>query len=774
MKKVVWALALALVLAIGYVFAQSYIAQQIRLQGALLSIELQQNPAFSQVNVNYDANLHNGLLSFEYRLDPVFFEQQLEEVFDWLPSSWWQRTHSWSFAVRQGPIWHAEHGIVLARASSIGHSPFEGLTMQGTDQLWLTSDQLVFDSDYQLFALTLGVEDLLISLEAENWQQSLVFDHNLTQLQAEAQIESIELSITDWLDSLHFGSENWLLTLDQSLEQGIWLGDQQLSVQRLTLDLTDGQPPLALGPISFATLTEIEDEGLAISMDIGLSGFDLDLDLDGHLIEDLVKQSSWHWQLAMQGMDIAAWQQFNQATNLQNDEQIIALLADLVEQAQLNSSLSVHLADQTPFILTLEVEQLLLLADFAQYVEQGRLRLAAQVDQQLLDQLLATAVEFGLLSEFDLLTTWMMVEPYLQDLEPNWFVELLLEASQLSVNSEVNDELLFLLEMLWYDALNMQAYGSDLGWDEDWGQNGFDWPEPIFEQLDVTAAYRQARLSIADEYFPNPQVVPLLLNLHQHGVEVEECPGYFNTQGPDVLLDYQLVAEQELHLYVLSDDDTLLLVQAPNGDLYCNDDGILGTLHPLLSWSEPEVGEYRIWVGSFNAFDASQAELFIGSEDPSDELGVDNDDFNWFDEQALPLNAELPFRQQFIQLGQTPALIQQWDMSLEALYPQSSSDNWLCVGYFQPEGPDALLMLTEEVESLYMAVLTGEDWDGTLMVLGPDGQWYCDDDGLERDLDPMLYWPLAPEGEYRIWLGSFNQLQEPIPATLLLSGEDLR
>jgi hypothetical protein len=57
--------------------------------------------------------------------------------------------------------------------------------------------------------------------------------------------------------------------------------------------------------------------------------------------------------------------------------------------------------------------------------------------------------------------------------------------------------------------------------------------------------------------------------------------------------------------------------------------------------------------------------------------------------------------------------------------------------------------------------------DTVLLVNGPSGQWYFDDDG-GNDLGAALRIGNAPSGQYDIWIGSYNQ-GSGIPATLQIS-----
>ncbi|MHA6287614.1 peptidase S1 [Maricaulis sp. CAU 1757] len=60
------------------------------------------------------------------------------------------------------------------------------------------------------------------------------------------------------------------------------------------------------------------------------------------------------------------------------------------------------------------------------------------------------------------------------------------------------------------------------------------------------------------------------------------------------------------------------------------------------------------------------------------------------------------------------------------------------------------------------------DADTTLIINGPDGQWYCDDDS-GGDLDPLLTWGNPPSGQYDIWIGTYGSGSDLAPATIIIS-----
>ncbi|MGZ8312893.1 MAG: hypothetical protein ACXWUP_00310 [Allosphingosinicella sp.] len=58
--------------------------------------------------------------------------------------------------------------------------------------------------------------------------------------------------------------------------------------------------------------------------------------------------------------------------------------------------------------------------------------------------------------------------------------------------------------------------------------------------------------------------------------------------------------------------------------------------------------------------------------------------------------------------------------------------------------------------------------DTTLVVNGPDGSWYCDDDGGSRGLNPALRFNRPMSGRYEIWVGTYGS-RDLRPAQLHIS-----
>ena len=68
--------------------------------------------------------------------------------------------------------------------------------------------------------------------------------------------------------------------------------------------------------------------------------------------------------------------------------------------------------------------------------------------------------------------------------------------------------------------------------------------------------------------------------------------------------------------------------------------------------------------------------------------------------------------------------------------------------------PDVRLNFT--AGSLPLIISANSGSDTTLIVNGPDGRWYCDDDGGENGLNPAVRFNNPQSGRYEIWVGTYG------------------
>lgn len=101
--------------------------------------------------------------------------------------------------------------------------------------------------------------------------------------------------------------------------------------------------------------------------------------------------------------------------------------------------------------------------------------------------------------------------------------------------------------------------------------------------------------------------------------------------------------------------------------------------------------------------------------------------------------------------------------TIDASYSVSSS----CRGYIT-NAPD--VQLNYSAGSLPLIISVNSSSDTTLVINGPDGRWYCDDDGGAYGLNPSLRWNAPMSGTYDIWVGSYSG--QASQATLSISELD--
>ena len=122
---------------------------------------------------------------------------------------------------------------------------------------------------------------------------------------------------------------------------------------------------------------------------------------------------------------------------------------------------------------------------------------------------------------------------------------------------------------------------------------------PLFGARDLTAGF-----------MPDPVEVrvdaggPDLVEVAGAGV----CAGFINNTAPDVDLNYT-AGTYPLNIYVEAEVDTTLVVNAPDGTWYCDDD--THGLDPLVSFTTPQSGNYNIWIGTFDPTSTPRAMLHI-------------------------------------------------------------------------------------------------------------------------------------------------------------------
>ncbi|MGD9739211.1 MAG: hypothetical protein AB7O56_13170 [Bauldia sp.] len=93
-----------------------------------------------------------------------------------------------------------------------------------------------------------------------------------------------------------------------------------------------------------------------------------------------------------------------------------------------------------------------------------------------------------------------------------------------------------------------------------------------------------------------------------------------------------------------------------------------------------------------------------------------------------------------------------------------------CAGFIAA-APDYRVQYTPGEYMLSFAVASAAGADTTLVINGPDGAWYCDDDSW-GELSPLVSFDQPLAGQYDVWIGVYGAAASTAEATLFLSEGD--
>lgn len=224
------------------------------------------------------------------------------------------------------------------------------------------------------------------------------------------------------------------------------------------------------------------------------------------------------------------------------------------------------------------------------------------------------------------------------------------------------------------------------------------------------------------------------------------CAG-FVADVPDYVIDYA-GGRVPMSIAVNSETDTTLVVIAPDGQVYCNDDDF--DLNPAVTINGATAGSYTIYVGTYTPLENSfypDATLTVSSSGAQQqaptgilERARQNPTFG-----STQLSAGFGAHAIDIRAG---GLMQAGDLDPT------------CNG-FVADAPDYVVNYNGDMALRITA--TSQD-DTTMAVVTPDGQVICNDDF--SGFNPGLITSENLAGEYAIWIGTFNAIQnETYPAT---------
>ena len=132
---------------------------------------------------------------------------------------------------------------------------------------------------------------------------------------------------------------------------------------------------------------------------------------------------------------------------------------------------------------------------------------------------------------------------------------------------------------------------------------------PVAAQ-DVNQRANYGELTLTAGFANDPRVVDLQAGGDRAASDLSSSCTGFVTNAPDVRLHYN-AGSLPLIISVDSDEDTTLIVNAPDGSYYCDDDGGENGLNPAIRFDSPDSGRYEIWVGTYSSGSLENARLHI-------------------------------------------------------------------------------------------------------------------------------------------------------------------
>ncbi len=220
------------------------------------------------------------------------------------------------------------------------------------------------------------------------------------------------------------------------------------------------------------------------------------------------------------------------------------------------------------------------------------------------------------------------------------------------------------------------------------------------------------------------------------------CTGYIADAQPDYRLTYA-PTDYQLGIFVSAEVDTTLIINAPDGSWFCNDDSsALDSSNPGVLFSKPQSGQYDIWIGTYSSDDSGAAASLVITE---------QDDEQW---SALDIGT-----------GSQPlddAEFERLVAELSDLLDEDGSGALSNTGTL--ENGDATLpgygfsdsfTFTGEAGQQAIVDLRSSDFDTYLVLETPSGERLTNDDYDGSTQRSLLSLPLSESGTYAITVSSF-------------------
>lgn len=125
---------------------------------------------------------------------------------------------------------------------------------------------------------------------------------------------------------------------------------------------------------------------------------------------------------------------------------------------------------------------------------------------------------------------------------------------------------------------------------------------------DINGPPTYGNFELSAGFMPDPQYADVLSGGQTDASYISGCRGYIAT-NPDVRIVYS-AGGYPLTIWAEAQGDTTLVINAPDGRWYCDDDSG-GNLNPMLRFANPMSGRYEVWVGTYGSTDNLPSRVWV-------------------------------------------------------------------------------------------------------------------------------------------------------------------
>ena len=256
---------------------------------------------------------------------------------------------------------------------------------------------------------------------------------------------------------------------------------------------------------------------------------------------------------------------------------------------------------------------------------------------------------------------------------------------------------------------------------------------------DTTATATYGEISLNAGFTPDPYTVDVTAGGTIDASNIgSPCTGSI-ARAPDFEVTYTAGA-LPLYIFVNASSDTTLVVNGPDSLWYCDDDSNGGS-NPQVTFNNPQSGTYDIWVGTYGG-GTTPSVLHIS------ELSLEN---RATTNSGMPdTNLRATYGETSLRAGFTPDPLRVSLMAGGDIPAANVSAG--CSGSIA-RAPD--YQIDYAPGALPLAIRTQAASDTTLVINGPDGLWYCDDDS-GGGTNAQVYFSKPSAGVYDIWVGTYG------------------